>query len=600
MSKNTFFYAFALLLFAFIDLPIEAQPVSYEIFFPNRVHHEIQVRIDFENLDTDSLCVQMSRSSPGRYALHEFAKNVYNVRAEDKDGNPLSCVRKDPHSWLVKQHRGFVSFYYTLFADQADGTYSGINSEFLHLNIPATFAWSPQTFEREVALKIASLPKDWQVATQLKRENDTLFSAPHGYYFMDSPIYIGELEVRTWEQNGQQIQLALLHTGDAREADTYSEILQKITKEEEAIFGALPDFDFGTYTFLANYHPYAKGDGMEHRNSTILSSSYSLSDNMLGLAFTAAHEFIHAWNVERLRPATLEPFNFMDYNMSDALWFAEGFTSYYTNLVMLRTGLISESQYLNMLRNNIRTVIESPGHQYHSQVEMSQQAAFADAATANDPLCHHNTYISYYTFGAALGLVLDLELRSEFNSDLDAYMRLLWQKYGKTETPYTLEDLQTTLAELCKSEVFAKQFFEQHVIGKTLPDFKQILAKAGLSLQIVNPTEASLQQPIFDASTQGLKLTEYPTVGSPLYEAGIDKGDIILTIGDTKINSIEQLNKYLANQKIGQTQPMTFKRLNRIEETKVTFAADSKMSIRKIKGDAQQEKIRTQWLSSQQ
>ena len=149
---------------------------------------------------------------------------------------------------------------------------------------------------------------------------------------MDSPTEISNFSMRSFEVNGQTINFVLHHNGTEAELDTYFEKVKKVVLQEEAVFGELPKFDYGTYTFLACYIPNASGDGMEHRNSTILTSTRSLAnggmDDNIG---TVAHEFFHCWNVERIRPKALEPFNFEEANMSGELWFAEGFTSYYTS-----------------------------------------------------------------------------------------------------------------------------------------------------------------------------------------------------------------------------------------------------------------------------
>src|SRR6188768_4087159 len=128
---------FGILLFAAL---LQQQPeIVYEIAFPNAAHHEAEITMTVTRVPAGPLELRMSRSSPGRYALHEFAKNVYNVTAADKAGRPLKVTRPNEHQWNVSGHTGFVRLTYTLFADHADGTYSGIDLSHAHLNIPATF-----------------------------------------------------------------------------------------------------------------------------------------------------------------------------------------------------------------------------------------------------------------------------------------------------------------------------------------------------------------------------------------------------------------------------------------------------------------------------
>ena len=139
----------------------------YEISFPNSEQREAEIEVRFRALPHGPLRVRMARSSPGRYALHEFAKNVYSVRATDADGRALDVTRDSPHSWIVTGHTGDVRFSYTLFADRADGTYSGVDLTRAHLNMPATFAWAPALASRPIQITFVSPDPTWTIATQL-------------------------------------------------------------------------------------------------------------------------------------------------------------------------------------------------------------------------------------------------------------------------------------------------------------------------------------------------------------------------------------------------------------------------------------------------
>ena len=413
--------------------------IIYQVSFPNVVHHEAEISISFTDLPAAPLELRMSRSSPGRYALHDFAKNVYSFRAEDGNGFPLQITRPNPYQWDVPVHEGTVRVRYTLFADRADGTYSQVDESHAHLNVPSTFMWARGMGDRQI--RVTFQPPDgaeWSVATQLFPTDDPMtYTAPDLYYFMDSPIEVSDFALRQWEvsANGSTstIRLAVHHGGTEQEVDDYAEMVKKVVEQEIAVFGEAPDFDGGTYTFMADYLPWVSGDGMEHRNSTILSSTASLQTAAGRLIGTVAHEFFHAWNVERIRPRTLEPFDFERANMSGELWFAEGFTSYYGPLILRRAGLTAVADYARSISGGLSFVINAPGRRFFSPVEMSMQAPFVDGATAVDPTNRGNTFISYYTWGSVIGLNLDLTLRLRFDLTLDGYMRAVWGRFGKTE-----------------------------------------------------------------------------------------------------------------------------------------------------------------------
>ena len=364
-------------------------PIEYDVSFENAAHHEARITVTWKDIGDAPLQMRMSRSSPGRYALHEFAKNVYKIWVVDGSGNPLSFTRPNAYQWDVSGHDGTVSVTYTLYADRADGTYSGIDLTHAHLNMPATFMWARGFDDRPINITFSPAVDDWKVATQLVPTDDEfVFSAPHLQYFLDSPTELSNFSERSWtvRSNGElaTFRLAVHHDGSEEDVDQYLAMAKNIVEAQVEIFGELPAFDYGTYTFISDYLPYVPGDGMEHRNSTILTSPQSLLDNDFGQKGTLSHEFIHAWNVERIRPASLEPFDFERANTSANLWFAEGVTSYYGGLAVRRAGESSVAGYTRSLANSINTVSHSPGRQFASAPGMSVQAPFVDAASAID------------------------------------------------------------------------------------------------------------------------------------------------------------------------------------------------------------------------
>src|SRR5690606_8942144 len=295
---------------------------------------------------------RMARSSPGRYALHEFAKNVYNVKVTDSKGKVLKTTRPNPYAWEVSDRDGTINVSYTLFANHGDGTYAQVDGTHAHLNMPATFIYVPELADKGMMVNF-NLPENsnWKIATQLKHLHDNLYHADDLQYFMDSPVEIANFHKRTFKVKDQSIHL-VLHDEAASEEhiNAYFQNIQKIVLQQQAVFGELPTFDYGEYTFLACYMPNATGDGMEHRNSTVVPSTRSLAmggiETNIG---TVAHEFFHCWNVERIRPKSLQPFDYSRANMSGDLWFAEGFTSYYDDLSMARAGIISKEKYIQGL-----------------------------------------------------------------------------------------------------------------------------------------------------------------------------------------------------------------------------------------------------------
>lgn len=566
----------------------ETGDIQYDIRFPNAVHNEAEITLTLTDMDAVPVQLTMSRTSPGRYALHEFAKNVYDVVALDGEGDTLDIYRPDLHNWILSGHDGTVTFKYTLYADHADGTYSGVNEQHAHLNMPASLIWT-RGLEMEPVFVRFHPPKgsSWRVATQLQSTDDPYtFRAPDFYYLMDSPTELSNFGLREWtipaDTTEYTIRLALHHNGSEQQLDRYTDMAKKIVDEQLAIYGEPPAYDFGSYTFIADYLPYVYGDGMEHRNSTILTSQRSLEEGALRNLYTLSHEYFHGWSVERLRPESLEPFSFLEANVSDALWFAEGFTSYYDDLTVRRTGLIDDVEYGRQLSGTLNSVLNSPGNRFYNPMEMSMQAPFVDAATSVDAQNKSNTFISYYSWGAVLGLGLDLMLRSKFSDvTLDDYMRTLWEEYGKSETPYRIDDLERTLGEVTDSTEFAEQYFSRYIRNGNMIELEPLLAEAGFLLRKENPGKAVIQfqENKVDFSGEYPTITENTIIGSPLYDAGIDRTDILLELDGVSIQNARDLNRILAAHEPGDAMAVKYESLGVAYDTTITLAEDQTLEV---------------------
>jgi predicted metalloprotease with PDZ domain len=595
-------------------------PVDYRLTFPDYVHNVMDVEVTFPDLPAAPLEIHMSRSSPGRYALHEFVKNVFEVRFADASGREIAFSQPDLHRWRVADHRGLVRMRYKVFGRRIDGTYFSVDPTLAHINAPAALAWAKALDARPARLTLTQpAGLSWTVATQLFSTPDPLvFTAPNLQYLMDSPIQFGMQVMRTFQgpagpgAPAQPIRLALRHEGADADADAFASDLEKIVREQHAIFGELPAFDVGAYTFLAAYVPSASGDGMEHRNSTVITSSGSIAANRTGLLGTASHEFFHAWNVERIRPKSLEPFDFADANVSGELWLAEGFTTYYGPLAMLRAGLMSFEVATRQWAGLINGVTLAPGRRFRSAVDMSRLAPFVDAAASIDPTNWDNTYHSYYPFGAAIGLGLDLALRDLTSGKvtLDDYMRVLWRKYGKTKsapglvaTPYTLADARTALAEVSGDARFAETFFSRYIEGHEVVDYAKLLARAGLVLKPRRPGRAWMGEVRYDPSGSEMRVAAASRMGTPAYEAGLGAGDVLVALGDTAISSAADLERALDARKPGDAIDARIRRLGRELTLRVTLSADPQQEIVTVESTGatltpDQQQFRDAWIKS--
>lgn len=595
----------AALSFALAGNPALAQSdaqVDYKISFPNAVHHEAEIAISFTDLELGPLTVQMSRASPGRYAIHEFAKNVYNVQATAPDGRPLTVSQTTPFAWVITGHSGAANVSYTLYADRADGTYSQIDLTHAHLNAPATWMWAKGLEDRPVQVRFTPPNRDWDAATQLVATRRAMtFRAPDLQYFMDSPVELSNQDIRSWRlADGQTVRMAVHHDGLAEDVSEILGRTKRVVAEQIKIFGEAPQFDHGVYTFLADYVGHASRDGMEHRNSTVLTRPDGLHEADFAHLGTISHEFFHAWNVERIRPADLEPFDFTDANPSQSLWFAEGFTSYYGPLTIRRAGEQSLDDYVGDLGGTLSRILNAPGRTIRGPAGMSLRAPFVDASTSIDPTNNANTFVSYYPYGAMIALALDLTLRGEFEGvTLDDFMKLVWTKYGKTETPYTNDDLRATLAELTGDSAFARNFFARYIDEGQLPDYAPLLARAGLTLERAGG-DAWIGNATYAENGKAVTIRGNTLRGSPLYKAGLDRGDQIIRIGRFKIESEGSISRALGRYDVGDVVSIEFvqRGVTRIEQ--ITLAEDPARMITIIDDPTPaQLAFRASWLGAE-
>jgi len=409
--------------------------------------------------------------------------------------------------------------------------------------------------------------------------------------------------VRNPDGKPQTVRTAIHHDASDAEVNEYVAGAEKIVNEHGAVFGEFPAFDDGTYTFLGDYVPWGGGDGMEHRNSAVVAAPVSIRGAARSVLGTLSHEFFHAWNVERIRPKSIEPFNFEQANMSGELWLAEGFTQYYGSLIMARAGFTSQQQAIRSLGNSALNVASSVGHQFRSLVEMSQMAPFSDAARFVDPTNFSYTFINYYPFGSAIALALDLELRgrSKGQLSLDDYMRAMWRVHGKpggpqpglVARPYTLQDARDRLGETLDDRQFAADFFARYIEGREVPDYGRLLAPAGVLVRKVNPG-APWSGAMIDATGRVAELVDW---GTPAFLAGLEEDDVILSADGKPFDAFK-------SRKPGETVVLSVKRpTGKTVSLRLTLGEDPTLEAVPIERSGgtlrpEQKTFRDSWLGS--
>jgi predicted metalloprotease with PDZ domain len=278
---------FVALLLAAPAAAFAQAPVEYRLSFPAPEHRWMQVDVTFPEVPPGALQVRMSRSSPGRYALHEFAKNVFDVRVTDGAGKAVTVTRPNLHGWDVAGHDGTVRVTYKVFGDRIDGTYLAIDTTHAHVNMPAALMWARGLDRRPATVRFVSpAGAAWRVATQLFPASEpNAFTAPNLQYLMDSPSEFSAFALRTFTvadgARSPTFRVAVHHEGSDGDLDAYARDTEKIVRAAKQVFGEYPQFENNTYTFIADYLPWADGDGMELDRARVCRACRCLSPSSL-------------------------------------------------------------------------------------------------------------------------------------------------------------------------------------------------------------------------------------------------------------------------------------------------------------------------------
>ncbi|MBA3240388.1 MAG: M61 family metallopeptidase [Acidobacteria bacterium] len=587
VAKARRLFPLALFLYALFCAPLcvaqeaAAPPyrIAYTLSMPRPESHLFEVRIDVEGAGPGgNVDFQMARWSPGRYAVFDFAKNVQEVKAQSRCPPQTKCkprvfplTRVDTQTWRVQTDgANDLTLFYKVFADDLSGTFSQLDRRHANYNGHSVFMYVAGHKPDPVSLKIVP-PAGWKAVNgYTKREGQLDWEFPNYDLLADAPTEIApDFTVQTFELEGKTYRVVVHSFGDeGGRRDALVRDVERVVRTETAMMGT-PEFE--GYTFIFHFDPTAtRGDGMEHLTSTQIVETGSLaSKNVYDSAVgTAAHEFFHVWNVKRLRPAGLGPWDFTRPVETRGLWIAEGFTNYYGTLFLRRAGITNDQQLFDDYAGTISGIENAPGSRLMSAEESSLLAPFLDRGANEQRTNLGNTSVSYYPKGETLGLVLDLIIRGRTRGrvSLDDVMRRAYEEfylkspkenYYLRGRGYTNEDFARLASEVAGFDL--SDFFARHVRGVEPPPYAEALAAVGLRFTRVP------EQQSFDA---GLSLdqrdTQQPRVvsvkgSSPAEAAGIKQGDVLITFGKTAItpaNWRDALNTY----KSGERMPLTLRR----------------------------------------
>ncbi len=489
-----------------------AYRISYRLWMSQPASHLFDVEIKVERgAGGGAVEFQMPRWSPGRYSVYDFAKNVQEVRASGRCGPAERCGsreyparRVDSQTWSVSANGSpEIKFTYKVFADDLSGTFSQLDERHANVNGGSVFMYVAGHKQDPVTLQVAA-PAGWRVVHGHAKADGAEREWEFANYdlLIDTPAEAGpDWTIDEFKVDGKTYRVVLHAVGGdgGRRADLARD-LERIVRAETAMWNGAPDYD--AYTFIFHFDQnLPRGDGMEHLNSTQIITRRSLADARAydEAVDTAAHEFFHVWNVKRLRPAELGPWDFTRPVATRSLWIAEGVTNYYGRLMQRRAGLWDDARLYVELAAQIGVIENAPGSRHLSAEEASLIAPFTDRAVHYQRTNLAQTTYSYYDKGETLGLTLDLLIRARTGGakSLDDVLRRMYEEfYVKSPAAgyylrgrgYTGADFERAVSEVAGASF--SQFFEHHVRAPLRPPYEDALAAVGLRLSKTGAKDA--------------------------------------------------------------------------------------------------------------
>jgi len=484
------------------DTNAPAYKISYRLSMTNPASHVFDVTVEVEGLaGADHVDFQMPRWSPGRYAVFDFAKNVHGAGAMGPCLPNARCGRTsypveriDTQTWRVgTSELSEITFSYRVYADDLSGTFSQLDTRHANFNGASVFVYVVGHKQDPVTLSVGA-PAGWKIINgQSKTTDQNQFSFPSYDLLIDTPTEVApDFNVQTFEVAGKTYRVVTHSFGD--EGGRSVELAKQVERVVRAETAMMPAPDYEQYTFLFHFDPTARrGDGMEHLNSTQIIETAALGDGQTleEAVGTAAHEFFHVWNVKRLRPAGLGPWDFTRPVVTRGLWIAEGFTNYFGKLSQRRAGVWDDERLLRAYAAAIGGIENAPGSRWTSAVEASVLAPFIDRGENVQRTNLSETVVSYYPKGETLAVALDLLIRgrSKGRSSLEQVMSRAYEEfylkrpndsYYLKGRAYTVEEFERFASET--SGVDLSDFFRLHVYRTVPPPYEEALGYVGLRL----------------------------------------------------------------------------------------------------------------------
>ncbi|MBI2280573.1 MAG: M61 family metallopeptidase [Bacteroidetes bacterium] len=547
--------------------------------------HYFEVSIFITDYKKEYLDIQMPVWAPGSYLIREFSKNVekFQVFSNQKE---IKTTQLNKNTWRIYSNNATdIKVSYLVYANELSVRNSFVDASHGYFNGTSMFMYIDELKNQPTTLKIIPY-KDWKkVSTSLKKTSTTEFKyeAPNYDILVDSPVEIGNHETFSFNAAGLTHYVAMYGQGNYN-VEKLKTDMAKVIEAATDVFGENPNKE---YTFII--HNLTKGGGgLEHLSSTTLQVNrwtYE-GEDYKGFLSLVAHEYFHLWNVKRIRPDVLGPFDYNNENYTDLLWVMEGFTSYYDELLLYRAGIYTEDEIIRKLAGSINSIENQPGNKVQSAAESSFNAWIKGYRPNENS---YNTSISYYTKGAVIANMLDLMIAESTQGEksLDDAMKFLYQEYYKKQARgFNITEMRKALEQI--SGLDLTPFFDKYVFGTETFDYKTIFNYANYEMLILDNKKISLG---ISFSNNYIKSI---TRNTSAYDSGLNVGDEIIAVNGLRFEG--SFSDFINYKKIGDKISVLISRDNIIQTIEFPLIESKSTSYNLTKKDDSENIVYKKWL----
>ncbi|TMO26254.1 M61 family metallopeptidase [Pseudoalteromonas sp. S4741] len=554
----------ALSILAACSAPVFAD-VNYALNISQPEHHLGDVNVEFPKTAQSFLDVKLPAWRTGRYEILNLANGVRYFKASDDEGNELKWEKIDHSTWRVHLNEPTeVNIDYQVYANELGKRARHIDDSHAFIDASGFFMFS-ESFRQEPVTVELNVPKAWRSVSGMENyKNKHSFKASDYDVLVDSPIETGINELRTFKVNGREYELVVWGEGNY-DIELMLTDLKKLVATGNVIWDSYP---YERYVFMVHATSGA-GGATEHLNSTIIQrprDRFAKREDYLGFISTAAHEFIHTWNVKAYRPKGLAPYDYTNINYSKLLWIAEGSTSYFEDHLLVRSGIQTTDEFFKVLSKTINRHLTTPGREVQSASETSFDKWINQGG---DHARNYSTNI--YLEGSLLSMALDIDLLENSQGKI-SYKDVHNELYKQHKLPagFTEQDVLAILKQLSGRDYSA--WWQENVDSPANLDFDALLAKVGLSFELPEKAKATPSLDAFTKNTGELLTLTHVRRDGAAWQGGLTTDDKLVAINKKHVG--KDLTASLETFKVGDKVTVDFIRRDALMSTELVLSED--------------------------